>query len=49
MPEYLEDGSLLCDECVECTEAYGFDVIFNMSCFLHGHRRLIIPPGREEE
>jgi len=51
-PFYLDDGTLVCPECVECSHEYGFDVVFGMSCWLHGHTRLTIPPpgnrGEEE-
>ena len=29
-------------ECVECTRAAGFDVVFTMSCWLADHTRLVI-------
>ena len=48
-PHFLEDGSLVCLECVECTNRFGFDVVYGLGCLINGHNRLIIPPMGEEE
>jgi hypothetical protein len=34
-------------ECIDCTRHHGFDIVFTMSCFMSGHKRLWI--GDEEE
>jgi len=47
-PYFLDDGSLVCMECVECTNAFGFDVVFGFGCWMNNHNRLVIPPMEEE-
>lgn len=48
-PFFLNDGSLVCMECIECTDQYGFDFVYNFNCWFNNHTRLIIPPIKEEE
>lgn len=40
---------IVCPECVDCTEHYGFDVVFTMNCLLNGHTRLVLRDPDEEE
>lgn len=48
-PHFLDDGSLVCMECVECTQEWGMDMVYTFNCWFHGHTRLVIPPMGEEE
>lgn len=40
---------MICPECVDCTEHYGYDVVFTIGCLLNGHRRLVIGGPEDEE
>ena len=48
-PYFLDDGSLVCMECVECTQQWGMDMVYTFNCWWNKHTRLVIPPLQEEE
>jgi len=35
-------------ECVDCTNHYGFDIVFTIACFLNGHQRLWIDMDEDD-